>query len=178
VNSESFSEERYGRESSREEGYGRGRDVEPHRRPEDEEDEREQRRRRPDDADEYDEEDEYDEDRPRPRRPRSRGDEEPHRGAVILVLGILSVCATVLGVCCLPILLGPVGLGLGIPAWVMGQIDRRKIATGRMDPAGGGMTTAGWVCGIIGTALGGVDILCGIVGLILGFSGFFNQGRF
>jgi len=63
---------------------------------------------------------------------------KPHRGTLILVLGILSL------VCC--------GL-LGIAAWLMGNTDLKEMAAGTMDPTGQGMTNAGKICGIIGTVL-------------------------
>lgn len=59
---------------------------------------------------------------------------QPHRGTLILVLGILGI------VCCMP---------CGIAAWVMGNGDLKKIATGQMDPMGEGTTKAGKICGII-----------------------------
>jgi hypothetical protein len=46
----------------------------------------------------------------------------------------------------------------GIPAWIMGKGDLRKIGAGVMDPEGGGMSKAGMICGIIATILG---VLCG-----------------
>ncbi len=82
--------------------------------------------------------------------PNRRRDLEPHRGTVILVLGILSIC---LGVGCIGIVLGPI-------AWAMGASDLRAIREGRMDPSGEGTTRAGYTCGIVGTVLG-----------ILGWSG-------
>lgn len=142
--------------------------------PEEDEDEPERRRGRPDDDE--DDSDEDDEDRPRRRSSRPRRDLEPHRGALILVLGILSVCAAVVGVCCFGIILGPAALALGISAWVMGQGDRNKMAAGTIDPAGRGNTTAGWICGIIGTILGVLALLLNIAMLILGFSGAFGKG--
>lgn len=72
---------------------------------------------------------------------------KPHRGTTILVLGILSL------VCC--------GL-LGIPAWLMGNADLKEMAAGTMDPAGQGTTSAGKVCGIIGTVLAILGALVGI----------------
>jgi hypothetical protein len=63
---------------------------------------------------------------------------QPHRGGVILTLGIIGI------VCCQ--LLAPV-------AWVMGQTDLRQIDSGVMDPEGRTMTQVGMVLGIIGTAL-------------------------
>jgi hypothetical protein len=68
---------------------------------------------------------------------------EPHRGTLILVLGILS-----LTVC---------NIFTGIPAWIMGKGDLEKIKGGIMDPEGVGMTKAGMICGIISTILG---LLC------------------
>ena len=66
----------------------------------------------------------------------------PHRGVLILVLGILSI------VCCLI---------CGIIAWVMANKDLKEMAAGRMDPAGKGLTNAGKICGIVGIAL---QIVC------------------
>jgi hypothetical protein len=64
---------------------------------------------------------------------------QPHRGTLILVLGILSF---VLG--CFP---------LGIAAWIMGSADLKAMQAGEMDRAGEGMTRAGQVLGIICTLL-------------------------
>ena len=63
---------------------------------------------------------------------------QPHRGTLILVLGILGL--TVCGIC-------------GIVAWVMGNNDLRAMAAGHMDPAGRGLTQAGRICGMITTIL-------------------------
>ena len=68
---------------------------------------------------------------------------DPHRGPLILVLGILSLPAW--------------GLFTGIPAWIMGKGDLEKINGGMMDPEGVGTTKAGMICGIISTILG---LLC------------------
>ena len=75
---------------------------------------------------------------------------EPHRGTLILVLGILSL------VLC--------GFFTGIPAWIMGKGDLEKIQAGQMDPEGQGMTKAGMICGMIccilsAVAIGGVILL-------------------
>jgi len=63
---------------------------------------------------------------------------KPHRGTLILVLGILSL------VVCAP---------LGIAAWMMGSGDMKEMDAGTMDPSGRGSTQAGKICGIIGTIL-------------------------
>lgn len=62
----------------------------------------------------------------------------PHRGAMVLVLGILGL------VCCFI---------LGIIAWVLGNGDLREIDAGRMDPSGRGLTQAGKICGMISVVL-------------------------
>ncbi len=62
----------------------------------------------------------------------------PHRGAMILTFGILSIA------CCPP---------FGIAAWIMGNTDLAQIEAGMMDPSGKGTTNAGRICGIIGTIL-------------------------
>jgi hypothetical protein len=64
---------------------------------------------------------------------------KPHRGTLILVLGILSLV-----VC---------GIFTGIPAWVMGSSDLKEMDAGTMDPSGRGTTQAGKILGIIATVL-------------------------
>jgi ABC-type Fe3+ transport system permease subunit len=80
---------------------------------------------------------------------------EPHRGTLILVLGILSL------VLC--------GFFTGIPAWIMGKGDLAKIKDGMMDPDGEGMTKAGMICGMICCILtlvcGGLYLLMMILGV-------------
>src|SRR5262249_43577595 len=88
--------------------------------------------------------DDYD-DREAPRYGRGpRRDFLPHRGSAVLTLGILSLIPCVIS-----------GVVLGIIAWVMGQSDLQEMRAGRMDPEGEGITSAGRICGIIGTCLYG-----------------------
>jgi predicted Zn finger-like uncharacterized protein len=82
-----------------------------------------------------------------------RRDWEPHRGTLVMTLGILSVA--IFGC---PYL-GIISLGLGIAAWVMGRRDLMKMSDNVMDPAGEGYTKAGWVLGIVGTCLGSLATL-------------------
>jgi LSD1 subclass zinc finger protein len=98
-------------------------------------DEREERpvRRRRDEDDE--------DERPWEGGRRVRRDCEPHRGGMLLALGIVGIVVPLLG--------GP----CAIMAWVMGQRDRVKIRDRVIDPSGEGLTLAGWICGIIGTVL-------------------------
>ena len=77
---------------------------------------------------------------------------EPHRGTLILVLGILSL------VMC--------GFFTGIPAWIMGRNDLEKIKAGQMDPEGEGPTKGGMICGIICCVISLLSII-GIVLLII-----------
>jgi hypothetical protein len=73
---------------------------------------------------------------------------KPHRGVVILVFGILGL------VVCQP---------LGIAAWVMGNTDLDEMSLGRMDPSGADLTNAGRICGIVASAIMGLQILLMII---------------
>jgi len=84
----------------------------------------------------------------------------PHRGATVLVLGILGL---VLCVIC------------GIIAWVMGNEDIRQMEAGQMDPSGLSLTKAGKTCGIVSVAINCFVLaiwllfICG--GVLLGAAG-------
>ena len=78
---------------------------------------------------------------------------EPHRGTLVLILGILSIVLQ-----CFP---------LGLVAWILGSGDLKKIRARQMDPEGEGLTKAGWICGIIGTCLGGLFCCMGILGIFV-----------
>jgi hypothetical protein len=86
---------------------------------------------------------------------RHRRDLLPHRGGVVLTMGILSLAS--IAVCALG------GLLFGPIAWVMGSNDLAEIRAGRMDPDGEGVTNAGRICGMVGTILG----LLSIVGMVM-----------
>src|SRR4051812_44771126 len=74
----------------------------------------------------------------------------PHRGSLILVLGLISMMG-----------MPP----LGIFAWVMGSNDLHKIRSGIMDPSGESITQAGYICGIIGSVL--TILTCAMPGFLL-----------
>ena len=76
---------------------------------------------------------------------------EPHRGTTIQVLGILSLFF-------LPVVLGPL-------AWIWGRQDLRKMADGKMDPAGKAATETGRICGMIASiiSLGGLALTALII---------------
>ena len=81
---------------------------------------------------------------------------KPHRGQLIMILGILSF------VVCAPIM-GPI-------AWIMGSRDLKEMQAGTMDPTGEANTKVGKICGMIATILGYLGIciyiiiIAGVVG--------------
>ena len=84
----------------------------------------------------------------------------PHRGVLILILGILGI------LCCFV---------CGIIAWVMGNNDLREMAAGRMDPTGRGLTQAGKICGIVSVVLLIAGIVINLIFMLLGFGMFAVQ---
>jgi len=78
---------------------------------------------------------------------------KPHRGTLILVLGILSL------IVCQPV---------GIAAWIMGNADLKQIAAGTMDPEGKSLTQIGKILGMIAVIILVIGIVLGILGLVLG----------
>jgi hypothetical protein len=64
----------------------------------------------------------------------------PHRGAMVLTLGILSIVLF-----CAPV--------LGPTAWILGHTDLKLIRSGQMDRSGEGMTQAGMILGMVTTIL-------------------------
>jgi len=78
---------------------------------------------------------------------------KPHRGTLILVLGILGILL------CQPV---------GIAAWVMGNADLKQIAAGTMDPEGKSLTQIGKILGIIAVVLMIIGLVLGVLFGILG----------
>jgi hypothetical protein len=76
----------------------------------------------------------------------------PHRGGLILALGILGLMSCQL---------------LGIIAWLMGSDDLREIRAGRMDPSGEGLTQAGVVLGMISALLAGIALVGAMLFLLI-----------
>lgn len=81
---------------------------------------------------------------------------KPHRGTLILVLGILSL------IFCAP---------LGVVAWIMGNADLKAMAAGTMDPAGKDTTNIGRILGIIGSVLLILGIIAFVALFVLGLAG-------
>ncbi len=82
-----------------------------------------------------------------PPQPAQKNQKQGASGMAVasMVIGIVGIIM----ICCCYYLAGP----LGVVAWVMGQIERNKISRGESSPAGMGMATAGWILGIVTTAL-------------------------
>lgn len=76
----------------------------------------------------------------------------PHRGGLILALGVLGVVTCQL---------------LGIMAWIMGSDDLKEIRAGRMDPSGEGLTQAGTVLGMISALLAAISLMIAVLFLFL-----------
>ncbi len=73
----------------------------------------------------------------------------PHRGGIVLALGLGSIflsCFT------------GIGIALGVGAIVMASTDLAKMRDERMDPSGRTLTVFGQVCGIIGAAVSALAI--------------------
>jgi len=95
-----------------------------------------------------------------------RRDSEPHRGQTVITLGVISaVCGGISMMGCT--FLSVFGLGLGIPAWVMGQRDLKKMRLGVMDARGEAQTRSGWICGMVGTILSILGMLVLVFVIIL-----------
>lgn len=78
---------------------------------------------------------------------------KPHRGTLVLVLGILGL------IVCQPV---------GIAAWIMGNADLKQIAAGTMDPEGKSMTQIGKILGIIASVLLIIGVVVAVLTLVLG----------
>ena len=77
---------------------------------------------------------------------------KPHRGTLVLVLGILSL------IICQP---------LGIAAWLMGNADLKQIADGTMNPEGKSLTQIGKILGIIAVVLMAIGLVIGILCMLI-----------
>jgi hypothetical protein len=82
---------------------------------------------------------------------------KPHRGVLILVLGILSF------VFC--------GIFTAIPAWLMGGRDLKEMDAGTMDPTGRNLTNVGRILGMIGTLLFLIGVVVVVILMVLGAFG-------
>jgi hypothetical protein len=79
---------------------------------------------------------------------------EGGRGITVFIFGLLGI-----------VMLGPI---LGIPAWVMGHNDLKKIRAGIIPQSEEGLTKAGYILGIIASVLWGLLILIVLFSIFLG----------
>ncbi len=79
----------------------------------------------------------------------------PHRGTLILVMGILGIFLS----CVI----------FSIIAWVLGKGDLEKMKAGQMDSTGESLTKVGMILGIVGTVLALLGLVIAI--LLVGFMG-------
>lgn len=116
---------------------------------------------------------EFTQEDPTPRKPKRRSDYDdddlsirkrreyayPHRGDLIMTLGIVSIVGGLLF--CLPWFIAPI-------VWAMASHDLAEMKAGRMDPTGESSTQTGRILAIISTILVGlgVAVICGLIGLI------------
>jgi hypothetical protein len=82
--------------------------------------------------------------------------QESGRGTMIFVFGLLGL-----------VMFGPF---LGLPAWIMGHRDLRKIREGIIPPGEESLTKAGYILGIIATALWGIIILAVFFSILVGIA--------
>lgn len=73
----------------------------------------------------------------------------PHRGGLVLALSLTGL------------LMCPICAPFG---WAMGNNDVEEIRSGRMDPAGEGLSQAGKIIGIIGTVFWGLLVALAVIG--------------
>lgn len=81
-----------------------------------------------------------------------RLDSEPHRGRMILTLGVVSLVLCGLSCCCFPG--GLAGVGLGVTTWKMGNRDLAKMQANQMDRRGRSATQTGRTCGLVAIWVG------------------------
>jgi hypothetical protein len=95
-------------------------------------------------------------------------------GIISLVMVLFSLVTTILGgsvgvCCCCPVGWAPgavfdvVTLALAVPAAILGHVDLKAIAAGKMDPSGRGMTQMGYIMGIISAVLAVVILVITII---------------
>ena len=82
-----------------------------------------------------------------------RRDYEPHRAALILSLGNVSMIVGALSLCSFGAG-AMISVPLGILAWLMANRDLNEMSEGRMDPRGKRRTETGRIAAIVGIVLG------------------------
>jgi hypothetical protein len=100
-----------------------------------------------------------------------RRDIEPHRGGLVLTLGIVGlVMAGVMSpMFCCPFvgMISAFPATLTVPAWVLGMRDLGRMRRGEIDPEGRASTQSGMICGIIGSSVAAGGLLVQLVMIVL-----------
>jgi len=91
---------------------------------------------------------------------------EPHRGGMVLAIGVASIATLIPACCCGASLF--VSFPLGLYAAIVGHRDLRAIRTGGMDPQGRVITLVGMVLGIVAAAV--VAIMVMFYAVIMGIT--------
>ncbi|MFT5300836.1 MAG: phage FluMu protein Com [Mariniblastus sp.] len=97
---------------------------------------------------------------------RMQGYATPHRGGLVLALGIASICCNVMGV-------------PGVMAWIFGRNDLKAMDAGLMDPEGRGLTQTGMIIGMVMSILALIGIaitICYILFFIILVAGVAANG--
>lgn len=111
----------------------------------------------------------------------------PHHGGWVLTLGIISLASAIImlpAMCCcgsifppLAIFIVPVGcvvgIGTGLPAWIIGHKDLNAMRRGGMDASGRGLCSTGMIFGIIGTILSALTAILVVILFLVGMAGIF-----
>lgn len=96
-------------------------------------------------------------DTPAPAHANTSGEHlSPHRGTLVLILGLLG-----LTIC---------GAATGLPAWLLASRDLREMHAGRMDRSGEKLTKIGQVLGIVSLVLTMIGLLATVLLVALRFS--------
>lgn len=96
----------------------------------------------------------------------------PHRGGVLLSLGIAGALLSGIGLVailfCVP--LNIFSLVFSVPAWMMAKHDLRGMAVGAIDPEGRGRTRTGYALGMLGVGLTMLSVVM-VIGIFAGNAG-------
>ncbi len=82
---------------------------------------------------------------------------------IALVLGIISVLIGIVGCCVFRLVGGGIGTILGVVAFIMGLVARKKIKDQGGQQSQLKMATAAFILGIVGSIFGFVNLLIGLI---------------
>jgi len=113
--------------------------------------------------------------------PETIGRERSHRGGIILVMGILSLIASLGGIlmcCCFLAGVMPlVGTVTGVIAFCMGRADLGAMNRGELDDRERGQIQIGTYLGLAGAIVGGLLLIAYAVLMVFGLASNFTNQR-